>query len=391
MEYKNEKHKLNCERWEFVRNLAREEYEELGYKNPNLTRAWYRCRVCNNLKNIQKSCFKVSLTLCNMGCYGHAHAGHIVTKENCIATTHKHTLPYFLDKKDAYKYSAGSSKKVLTKCLDCGHEKRTKVHTLAVKGFRCPLCGDSVTYPERFVWSLLKYLNIKFTPQFTFKGSRNRYDFYIESLSMIIEVNGIQHYEQSSRKGARTLKEEQENDKIKKNFAIKNGIKHYIIIDSRYSELEWMRVNIMNSELPTLLNFTVDSVEWSVIECNSRSNLVKEVCNYFARNTTSTYEMQEVFGLSVQTIINYLKQGSELGWCKYNPKDFKKNPKQVKGVHKTTGDIVIFSSVCQAGKWLGKKGYGDIVNCCKGKRKSSHGYVWSYIDEDETNNQTQSS
>ena len=49
MEYKNEKHKLNCERWHFIRNFTRDEYISLNYRNKGTTRAWYECKACGRV------------------------------------------------------------------------------------------------------------------------------------------------------------------------------------------------------------------------------------------------------------------------------------------------------------------------------------------------------
>ena len=49
--------------------------------------------------------------------------------------------------------------------------------------------------------------------------------------------------------GGRTLEEEQENDELKKSLAIKNGIKDYLVIDCRESEMEFIKSNILKSQL----------------------------------------------------------------------------------------------------------------------------------------------
>jgi len=65
--------------------------------------------------------------------------------------------------------------------------------------------GMSGSYPERVITSLLKILDVDFAREQTFPWSTNvkddagnisskRYDFFIPSLSTIIEVHGAQHY-----------------------------------------------------------------------------------------------------------------------------------------------------------------------------------------------------
>lgn len=378
MMIKNEIHRLNCERWEFIRNFTKEEYAELGYKRGN-TRGWYRCKVCGKLKNIQKSAFKVNKKICDNNCHGFKYAGYVVTEGNCIAATHPHFVKYFVNEDDVYKYSAKSNKKVLMKCIECGYEKHITVGNLTNQGFQCNMCSDGIPYPEKFIGVLLRQAGVEFKTQISLDDGKHKYDFYLPKYNAILETHGVQHYEQSSR--GRSLKEEQENDKAKMELALNSGYR-YIVIDARNSELEWMKTNIMNSELPILLGFSEDGVDWLHIEEKSRSSLVNEVCEYFANNETTTCKMRNVFGLSVPTIITYLKQGTKLGWCNYKPQEGKKfirEAKPVRGVHKQTGETVTFPSVNEAGRWLGKS-QQNIASCCIGKSQSAYGYTWTYVD-----------
>ena len=105
--------------------------------------------------------------------------------------------------------------------------------------------SDGISIPEKFMWNVLKELNIEFKTQLNKKDfdwcQNYKYDFYIPSLNMVIETHGRQHYEKSDR--GRTLEEEQLNDKLKKELALNNNIKNYIIVDCRKSELEWLKEN----------------------------------------------------------------------------------------------------------------------------------------------------
>jgi len=323
MEYKNEKHKLNCERWEFVRSLTKEEYGEFGYKynsRVGYIRGLYRCKECCCLKSIDKRNFTLRLTVCENGCHGIGNRpGFVIKGVNDMATTHPHLVKYLVNEEDANSHSYGSGKKVLMRCHECGYEKLMRINDLSHQGFGCEICSDGVSYPEKFMGNVLKHLGIKYVTQFSMARGNHKYDFYVEDYNLIIETHGIQHYEQSRR--GRSLKEEQENDVAKRNRAADYGIKHYVVIDSRESEVGWMKQNIMNSDLPKLLNFKENQINWMDVERKSRTTLVKEICDYFSNSETSSYEMQQKFGINVTTIIKYLKQGSLLGWCNYNPKE----------------------------------------------------------------------
>ena len=457
MEYKNEKHKLNCERWEFIRNFTKEEYGELGYKNPDSTRAWYKCKKCgefkqiaksqfkghllmckNNchvevkieneyhnfnignwefirnltkkeyvesnyipsgkeggdtrawykckkcgeLKSMSKSRFKRSRTVCDNGCHGKSfNTNRVIIGVDDIATTHPYLTQYFVCREDAFKHRSGSGKKIKTKCPHCSHVKEIRVHDLVKYPYRCDLCDDGVSYPEKFLMRLFQELNIGFKKQIML-DTCHKYDFLVNDT--IIEVHGEQHYKYTGFH--RSFYEERENDMLKYDIAVLHGYeynKNYIFIDARKSNLEWMRQSIIDANLLQILGFAEESVDWLKIEQGARSNLVKEVCNYFDSNNTSTLKMQEIFGLNFNTISRYLKQGAELGWCVYNPKDYDvtKRTKRVKGVHIISGEVLIFNSISEAGRKLrGERGMKNISRCCRGKGKSAYGYVWEYID-----------
>jgi transcription elongation factor Elf1 len=200
-------------------------------------------------------------------------------------------------------------------------------------------CNDGISFPNKFICSILMQLDIDYKAEKIFdwafvKSENNKlngrkiYDFYIPSKNMIIEVHGMQHYSECfSKIGGRKLVVEQANDKIKKELALSNGIKYYIEIDCRYSELEWIKNSISNSSLPKILNFDTESVDW--VECQrfALSNRVKEACNLWNAGLKSTMKIGENMGFSFNTISSYLKKGSLVGWCDYDSDIIKYSPK----------------------------------------------------------------
>ena len=164
---------------------------------------------------------------------------------NLISTLYPQLVKYFVNKSDAEKYSIGSKVKVLMKCPDCGYEKEMPVYRLLSSGLCCNRCSDGISYPEKFVSSILgqlltKYFQIQLSKTTLKWCEKYKYDNYIDKINCIIEVHGIQHYDKT-RYWKMSLEETQENDRIKKQLAKENGINNYIIIDCRYSELEWIK------------------------------------------------------------------------------------------------------------------------------------------------------
>ena len=251
----------------------------------------------------------------------------IVKGINDVATTHPNLVKYFVNTEDGYRYSFGSGKKVLMKCNQCNYEKEITIKDLHQQGFNCPICEDGVSYPEKIMCNILIQLDVKFKKEYSSEWSNGkRYDFYFiyNNNKYIIETHGKQHYKESfSRCGGRTLKEEQENDKNKYELAVKNGIKpeNYIVIDCRYSDLDFIKNNIINSRLNKIFNLS--KVDWIKIGKDSEKSLIKEVCDYWHLHNDINNEnlqicyLSKIFNCARNTIRLYLKRGFKLGWCNY--------------------------------------------------------------------------
>jgi very-short-patch-repair endonuclease len=96
-------------------------------------------------------------------------------------------------------------------------------------------CNDcNVSRGEEAIKAYLKYLGLEFSSQHIFKGLKDvrnlRCDFYIESLNLVIEFNGRQHYEPvNAFGGEESLKEVQRRDKMKEDYFLKNKINFEVI------------------------------------------------------------------------------------------------------------------------------------------------------------------
>jgi very-short-patch-repair endonuclease len=88
-----------------------------------------------------------------------------------------------------------------------------------------------------------------------------RFDFYIPQMNTIIEYDGEQHFRPSSKFGIDKFKQAQQNDKIKNDYCLKNGIK-LIRIHFRYpaNKIEESLMDALeNSEPITFLgNYSKD-------------------------------------------------------------------------------------------------------------------------------------
>jgi hypothetical protein len=121
----------------------------------------------------------------------------------------------------------GSMKRVWWKCKNHdGHSWIAKVSD-RTRGTGCPRCLTSSG--EKIVAEYLNKHKIPYSPQHKFKDCRNKrvleFDFYLEQENLIIEYDGIQHYEPVKRFGGQKgFENNQMKDELKNNYACNNDI-----------------------------------------------------------------------------------------------------------------------------------------------------------------------
>jgi len=319
---------------------------------------------------------------------------------NDIATTNPELLIYFANIEDAYKYTKSSSKEIKLICKDCQHEKNIRIDTFYNYGIMCNKCSDGKTYPEKFMFNVLEQLQYKFIPQLTkatFKWCDNyRYDFYIDNINCIIETHGIQHYKET--KGIwDKLQAIQENDKIKEQLAIENNIKNYIVLDCRKSDLDWIKNSIMKRDqnnpnqqcLAEILNFKEEDINWLKCHEFACNSLVKVVCDYWNSGIESTVNISKILNMHNSTIRKYLKQGTKLDLCNYDAKKEVKRTLELGHGHNKRKIVQLTVDGKFLKEWDCIKTTSEkinvhqngIVQCCKGKYKTSGGYKWMYKED----------
>ena len=241
---------------------------------------------------------------------------HIITKETSLATKRPDLIKYFVNKKEAEKVSENSGKKIKLKCPDCSFEKEMTIDKLSARGFSCGRCSDGISIGEKATAGVLMNLKMDFKREKRFQWSKRfRYDFYLEKEKMIIEVNGSQHYEGKRDFFRKTLSEQQEIDKEKKELALKNGIEKYIEINCSTITIESIKKEIIK-ELGQ--HFDLSKVDWEKAMANTRNSIMVEICNYYKENKgLKIKEIIENLPYSKSSVLKYLKIGAELGLCDY--------------------------------------------------------------------------
>lgn len=101
---------------------------------------------------------------------------------NDMWTTNPDLSKLLADPNDGYKYMQNSHQKLDWQCPSCGELIKNKaISDINRRGISCPNCSDGISYPEKFMYHLLKQLEVGFEYQKRFKWSDNkRFDFFIE-------------------------------------------------------------------------------------------------------------------------------------------------------------------------------------------------------------------
>lgn len=354
----------------------------------------YKCLKCGYIHDIAETAL-----LNGTGCPVCANK-KVFVGYNDIPTTDPWMVKFFQGGYDEAKlYTSHSGKSIYPICPDCGRIKDKPMiisNLKRTKSIGCS-CADGISFPEKFMIELLNQLNTNFVYRKTFLWSNHKeYDFYIPDKQTIIETNGEQHYDKTfDSVGGRTLLEEKNNDKLKKDLAKQNGIVNYIIIDCRKSELEWIQNSILHSKLVEL--FDCSNIDWHKCEEQGYRNIIKEVCEIKKNNQNySTIEIGKIVGLSYGTIIRYLKIGNKLNWCVYNKEQSvkirslkrigKNHPMAKKIICLTTGEI--FNTETDAANTY-KLNVSHLSSCCTGKRKTCGKHPitgeklrWSFVEKE---------
>lgn len=319
-----------------------------------------------------------------------------IMKKKKIYEVYPELVKYFKNKSDAYTYLPRSDKRVIVKCPECGHEHEMIIHNLTRRHYKCPVCGDGNSYPEKIMLALLDQLGIEYIYHLNKKKfawcEKYIYDFYIPDLNIIIETDGLQHYSGGFKKN---VEEYEKNDRIKEEIAIKNGINKVIHIDCSNRDLIILKENIINN----LKNFfDLTKINWEECVHIASKSKVYEICKFWEKEkeNKNAAEIAKELGVKRGTLVRYLHKGTEAGFCVYDGKKerrraAKKGGKRIKEIRTREIDVYDkddnFLMSFSSAKELSKNSkeifgieftYQGIIYCCNGTNKTHNGYKFKY-------------
>ena len=246
---------------------------------------------------------------------------------NDLATERPDLVKYFVRPEDATKFTAFSNKKADLKCLDCGSIKQMNINALTQRGFSCSVCGDGVSFPNKFGRAMLlqlplEYYESEWMPEWL-KPYRYDHYFVYNNKQYVLEMDGAAGH--GNRKFNSTEKDVQglELDRIKDAGAQQNNVT-VIRIDCKVSDSEYIIANLLDSKLAHI--FDLSEVDWNHCEESLVKNLVKLVCDAYASEMHPVIQdIAKQYNLSRLTVRRYLKRGSKFGWCEYDAEKSKNN------------------------------------------------------------------
>lgn len=302
--------------------------------------------ITNNLLSYEYICLKCGykgiltqnkLIKRKIRCSSCCKNSKIINDKNCLATKYPWILKFLKEKDDGKKYLPGSNKKIVFKCPICGDERNCTINKIVKKGYSCLKCGNGVSYPQKIMRIILEKTGIDFETEKKFDWSNNkRYDFYIPSKNILIEVDGSQHlYEENIK-----------NDVKKEKLAKDNGIR-LIRIKAYESNYKYVENELKNIDFFNLLGLNKVDIKECDIILKKGNDLYKTLIKLWNDGLTVS-EISKILNIKNFNIRNYLKKLSDLNLIIYDGK---------KEINRKTKKTVLDTFT--------NKKYNSILECSK--------------------------
>lgn len=367
------------------RYIGQDQYKE-GVKC-----TWYKCRCLVDGYEFELPEGRISF---GIGCPVCGNR-KLISGFRSLWITYPDVVKYLVHPEEAKNITPQSNKKVLCRCPECGTLKEIRVHNLVKYGFSCSYCSDGISYPNKFIRNFLVQLGINYIPEKSFDWSLSKiYDEYLPEYNLIIENHGGQHYEDVSGFN-KSLLSQQQNDELKMNTAMKNGIAEYVLLDCRESSLEWIKKSIMDSSLPVILDFKESDIDWNKCHIFASTNqIVKNVCERWKTNKILGSIAKE-FGIHQATVRHYLEIGTICGYCDFEKSNDLKNGRQyssqwqTKPIYCITDNIYFYSKEdCERyyNSIGDEKFCGNSLYRWINSNKPYHNKLFKYVSKREYNN-----
>jgi predicted nucleic acid-binding Zn-ribbon protein len=223
--YGNDK-KTDAQFQQEVRNLVGFEYTFLDAYVNNRTKIRVKHNKCGHVYEVKPNSF-LQGKRCPK-CFGNAKKANDLFKKEVFSLVGDEYI--FLD---SY---VNNKTKIRVKHNECGHIYYVAPTEFFSHNTRCPFCNSSKG--ELIITKILNKLSISYKAQKTFDDLKDSqplsYDFFIPDQNILIEYQGIQHYEPVDHFGGEDkFKLQQKHDKMKADYAKDHGY-HLIAVPYTY-------------------------------------------------------------------------------------------------------------------------------------------------------------
>lgn len=321
----------------------------------------------------------------------------ILVGYNDLWTTNKEIAMLLQDPQVGYEHTYGSKYKTNFICPFCGNVIFKSIKTVYYRGLGCQRCGDTISYPNKFMRALLSQLDIQ-NVEYEYSPSWLRPYFYdnyceINGYQIVIEADGgVGHgYKTFGSNETDTLGIER--DRIKDEMAQEHKIR-VIRIDCNYQDTnkyQYIKQNILNSELANIVDLSC--VDWDKCHAEALSSLVYKSAEMY-NDGYGVGNISRKIGYNSGTVSTWLKQAAQIGLCTYSKEDARRRGRKIlyRAVNQYTEDkdfVKSYQSLSVASSETGIKA-SSIAKCCD-KRKYFHtagGYLWFDANDPEQPDKT---
>nr|DAL23982.1 MAG TPA_asm: hypothetical protein [Caudoviricetes sp.] len=276
---------------------------------------------------------------------------------------------------DCYNIACHSKKRFYFECYKCEiiSNKKLILNSIVSRGYySCEKCGDGISIPNKFMYSLLNQLNVKFKSEYSpyyFKNNQH-VDFFLKDYNIIIEMDGC-------FKDRHLIEYDYWRDFLNMKYGGYKTIRIKLIDSYIYThdKFNYIKNQVLNSELSNLFN--LNNINWNLIWEESQKSKCIEAWKLWNNGLHDTKEIGNILNICQSTVTTYLKRGVECKRCDYTVEESKKNGMdKTKGLIRYSRKIIcittgkIFETIKEGAEFYNIKAKSHISDCCNGKRKS---------------------
>lgn len=353
---------------EFLQELKNRnfKFEVLNQYKTNRTKIKLRCPKCNEVffrrADTLTNRWNTECPKCHYG-HDYSKSAHPIEEDQTLWFQNPEIAEMLVNEQEGYDCTPRSNKYKLFQCPYCGKKVTKSVASVVHKGvnFHCHVEGISI--PEKMMTALLNELNIEYIPQYRKRNAewcgRYHYDFYIGKYKMIVQVNGGQHYVDTSYFN-NTVEHQQEIDNEKKQLALDNGIQVYIEVNCSKIGDSFEKFIQELEKTDFTKYFNIESLDINKLNYSANYSIMNDVIKQF-KNGEMPWDIADSKNKDVNVIYKYLECGKRLGLCEFNKDEIIKNSPQYQSRHTIVSCYDLhgklkktFSSATEASEWAGK-------------------------------------